>query len=100
MATEAKTRSSYVTLFELEIRLRAYGENKIILRKRSITAAAGGETETPSVIAHATMATEARQVERGEEGVANEAHRAAAVGDGAEVGVWPDTRGPGSRRHS
>ncbi|AWP16965.1 Hypothetical protein SMAX5B_000561 [Scophthalmus maximus] len=34
------------------------------------------------------MATEARQVEQGEEGVAYETHRAAAVGDGAEVGVW------------
>ncbi|AWP19618.1 Hypothetical protein SMAX5B_022210 [Scophthalmus maximus] len=36
---------------------------------------------------HATMATKARQVERGEEGIAYETHRAAAVGDGAEVGV-------------
>ncbi|AWO97826.1 Hypothetical protein SMAX5B_012761 [Scophthalmus maximus] len=41
----------------------------------------------PSVPVHATMATEVRQVERGEEGVAYEAQRAASVGDGAEVGV-------------
>ncbi|AWP13809.1 Hypothetical protein SMAX5B_003307 [Scophthalmus maximus] len=49
MATEAKTRSSYVTPSELEMLLRACGE-KIILRERSITAAAGeapGHKESP-----------------------------------------------------
>ncbi|AWP09133.1 Hypothetical protein SMAX5B_022021 [Scophthalmus maximus] len=46
-----------------------------------------GNSSQPSVPVDATMATEVRQVERGEDGVAYEAHRAAAVGDGAVVSV-------------
>ncbi|AWO99579.1 Hypothetical protein SMAX5B_015309 [Scophthalmus maximus] len=46
MATEAETRSSYVTPLELEIRLCVYGENQMILRKRSISAAAGEERQS------------------------------------------------------
>lgn len=45
MATEAKTRSSYITPLELEIPLSPSGENKHLLRKRSIRVAADEERQ-------------------------------------------------------